>query len=135
MSAPIERPPGGICGACKTPKDCARDNFCFRRDNAERQMRRRIDLCTCGKPREDAVHGCHVSYGGGNEPPAGTLHSFMPNPQPPPIPTTSFNRIHVLRINGTWSADVYDGAKVGRGQAALWLDAVNAAIEDLKEKS
>ena len=98
--------------------------------------RRRIDLCTCGKPREDAVHGER-----GSDSSVITLgplgHAFMPNPQPPPLlDPAAFHRIHALRLNGVWVAEVYGTRKkVGRGQAALWADAVNAAIEDLKEKT
>jgi hypothetical protein len=59
----------------------------------------------------------------------------MPNPQPPPLPEpAAFHRIHALRLNGAWVAEVY-GAKMGRGQAVRWMDAVEAALEDLKEKT
>jgi len=96
-------------------------------------MRRRIDLCTCGKPREDAVHQVSVAGLAG----IITYHVFMPNPQPPPLPTEPvFDRIHALRLNGVWVADVYAGLKMGRGQSAeSWASAVSVAIEDLKEKS
>lgn len=91
--------------------------------------RRRIDLCTCGKTREDKVHS-ETGHGPG-------WHLFMPNPQPPPLPTEPvFDRIHALRLNGVWVADVYAGIKMGRGQSAeSWASAVSVAIEDLKEKS
>lgn len=88
--------------------------------------RRRIDLCTCGQPRYASVH-LNSSY--------ANAHAFMPNPQPPPLPDpAAFHRIHALRLNGVWVAEVY-GSKMGRGQAVQWMDAVNAAFEDLKEKT
>ncbi len=91
--------------------------------------RRRIDLCACGKPREDIAHNdldpAYHSQG----------HPFHPNPQPPPLPTsTPFHRIHAVRLNNVWVAEVHGVGKMGHGQAAVWLDAVNAAIEDLKDK-
>jgi hypothetical protein len=93
--------------------------------------RRRIDLCTCGQPRYASVHAFNSGY--------ANAHPFMPNPQPPPpalsLPdAAAFHRIHALRLNGVWVAEVY-GAKMGRGQAVQWMDAVNAALEDLKEKT
>jgi len=96
--------------------------------------RRRIDLCTCGKPREDGVHGPRTLGAA----PIGR-HDFMPNPQPPPLPDpAAFHRIHALRLNGVWVAEVYGSGsfpKMGRGQAIQWMDAVTAALEDLKEKT
>jgi hypothetical protein len=87
--------------------------------------RRRIDLCTCGKPREDGVH---MEEG-------AMTHLFMPNPQPPPVPVaTDLTRISATRSGGTWAAIVQSDRDTGYGQAAAWIDAVNAAIEDLKEK-
>lgn len=91
------------------------------------QARRRIDLCTCGKPREDVVH----TYNGSH-----WTHAFMPNPQPSPLPPAPplYHRIHAVRINSVWVTEVYGSGKMGHGQAKEWLPAVNAAIEDLKEK-
>lgn len=69
-------------------------------------------------------------------------HRFMPNPQPPPLPngvvvrSTPDESIVAVRRGGTWEAVIRGVTnKQGRGQAATWLDAVNAAIEDLQEKS
>jgi hypothetical protein len=96
------------------------------------ETRRRIDLCTCGQPREAAVHGMRVSYETNPNP---NLHPFHPNPQPPPLPVAvPFHRVSAVRNLGAWIAEVYAPGKIGRGQAATWLAAVNAAIEDLKEK-
>jgi hypothetical protein len=54
-------------------------------------------------------------------------------PASPPVPD-SFHRIAAVRIGGKWSAEVFGEGKVGQGFAKGWLDAVNAAMEDLKEK-
>ncbi len=95
------------------------------------ETRRRIDLCTCGKPRDAVVH--HVQGLGA---PVQGAHTFMPNPQPPSIPDpTAPHRIYALRLDGVWVAEVHGGGKTGIGQAAQWMDAVNAALEDLKEKT
>jgi hypothetical protein len=92
--------------------------------------RRRIDLCTCGKPREDRVHNdLDPAY-------HAEGHTFMPNPQPSPLPPAPplYHRSHAVRINNVWVTEVYGSGKMGHGQAKEWLPAVNAAIEDLKEK-
>ena len=97
------------------------------------EARRNIDLCTCGKPRVDAVHGMRVAYETNPNP---NLHTFHPNPQPsaPPPTPEPFHRISAVRNVGWWVVDVYGTNKRGHGQAKNWLDAVNAAIEDLSEK-
>jgi hypothetical protein len=140
--------------------------------------KRRIDLCTCGKPREDSSHTGPFDPSEPNSP----RHPFMPNPQPEPLPArvnlctcgeprevlvhytegatyksvprrhefvsssqpepsstpAAFNRILATRANGTWVATVFDGPKssgnIGSGQASQWRDAVDAAVEDLREK-
>ena len=103
--------------------------------------RRRIDLCTCGKPRVHPIHGSKVEYGQQLFTPETGVHAFMPNPQPvvlartpPPVPDP-FHRITAVRVGGKWSVEVYGSGKIGQGFAQKWLDAVNAAIEDLKEKT
>lgn len=45
-----------------------------------------------------------------------------------------FSVIHAWRFQGVWRADVSKHGSAGHGQAASWIDAVNAAIEDLEEK-
>lgn len=97
--------------------------------------RRRIDLCTCGKPREDIIHS---TLGLGASAAVLGRHVFMPNPQPtaPPSAKPEFTRITAYWNGATWTARVqFLEAPIGHGQAAAWLDAINAAIEDLKEKS
>lgn len=92
---------------------------------------RRTDLCTCGKSHNDVVH--HVQGLGA---PIQGAHTFMPHPQPPALPPhdLTFHRVSAVRNVGWWVAEVYAVGKIGRGQAKQWLDAVNAAVEDLKEK-
>lgn len=97
--------------------------------------KRRTDLCTCGQPRESSVHTGPFDA----SVPGAPLHPFTPNPQPGPLPApAAFNRILATRVNGTWVATVFDGpkseGKIGTGQAQQWRDAVDAAIEDLREK-
>lgn len=94
------------------------------------ETRRRIDLCTCGQSRDAEVHGVRNTVLG---------HMFT-NSQPPAPPAASspkshaFHRIHAVRINSVWITEVYGSGKMGHGQAKEWLTAVEAAIEDLKEK-
>jgi hypothetical protein len=94
--------------------------------------RRRIDLCTCGKPREDAAHDLTVQ----KTMRGPSTHAFHPNPQPPALPMfdVTFHRISAVRNLGVWIAEVYAPGKIGRGQARTWLAAVEAAHEDLQEK-
>lgn len=100
---------------------------------------RAVDLCTCGKPRADVVHD---TLG------VPSAHTFHPNPQPatagqrrfvpsPELPNIDLVRVTATRSGGTWVATVLHGtlSKTGYGQAATWLEALNAAIEDLKEKT
>lgn len=100
------------------------------------ETRRRIDLCTCGKPQMHPIHGTKVEYGQQLFTAETGLHAFMPNPQPvtPPPTPEPFHRISAVRNLGWWVVDVYAANKRGHGQAKNWLDAVNAAIEDLSEK-
>lgn len=89
------------------------------------QDNRATDQCVCGRPRS-----LHYPYTPTN------CRGFQSAPQPnrpPPVPD-SFHRIVAVRIGGKWSAEVFGEGKVGQGFAKSWLDAVNAAIEDLKEK-
>lgn len=95
--------------------------------------RRRIDLCTCGEPREARVHDTlGVSHGTFPH----VWHVFMPNPQPLALPVKlEFTRITAFWNGSAWTARVqFLEAPIGHGQAATWLDAVDAAIEDLSEK-
>lgn len=43
-------------------------------------------------------------------------------------------RVTATRFSGMWVATVLGDGVVGYGQAAEWTDAINAAIEDLREK-
>lgn len=89
---------------------------------------RRTDLCTCGRPRGDACHDVKMAF----------THSFMPHPQPPALAETAEpSSISAYRAYGVWIATARNTAPTpfGRGQAASMIDAINAAIEDLKEKT
>jgi hypothetical protein len=97
------------------------------------ETRRRIDLCTCGKPREHSAHNAERFRLG-----AIDAHGFMPLPQPPPLPAdaTVAHRIIATCIDNSWRATVMaPGGARGNGQASSWILAVEAALEDLKEKS
>ena len=99
-------------------------------------VRRRIDLCTCGHSRES-----HNRFTDGSSicrrEPLCTCRGFMPNPQPAPVTPSPlpFSRITAFWNGSAWTARVQRlEAPIGHGQAATWIDAVNAAIEDLQEK-
>lgn len=88
---------------------------------------RRETDCLCGKLLEDRIHN--------NLDPAYHAEGHVFKPHPPSPPSTDEPRtIRARREHGVWVAVVAAASGVGRGQAASWIDAVQAAMEDLRDR-